>query len=118
MYCNNCGNELNNKDNFCSSCGKKIIKKKINKNTKPILCWTVFALVSITISIILIIIQYLKYYVNPHIINLISIIFGNISFTFSILGIPSKIYKWVSKLAFFLSFIINLLFISNLISNF
>ena len=34
MYCSNCGNEIEQKANFCPICGKKIITDKKNKNDK------------------------------------------------------------------------------------
>lgn len=36
MYCNNCGNRLENSNNFCNKCGKKIIKENYIKNKDDI----------------------------------------------------------------------------------
>ena len=49
MFCTNCGNQLNNNDNFCPNCGhniKKINKKNIKEDN---------SIIYILISIILII---------------------------------------------------------------
>ena len=92
-YCINCGKELKSTDNYCSSCGKKIIDEsrveEISKEPKVMRCFTVFGNVGNVLGIVTLIVAFIPIW------NFFAWIVGVHGIVFSVLG--KKDIKQLSK---------------------